>query len=347
MVSCRRVKPKPAPDRGRGRPEGETVLPKCIAPMGLLVVLSAVLPGCPEAIKAPPAPIQTGHLTLGFPGPYAENRFYANIDDTFNVTVFYPVADAPIQNAPVIVFNVGWNAIRNTYESYCIQLAQWGYVCVVRYYPSLGMLGIGNDLFDAHVAHCLRTIDWVAEQNADPASPIFGMADPANVGLVGHSLGGSVALVAAPQHPNVRTVVSLDALWDHEDASRTFNFAAFSGPILYLAASESSLCSQAPNATQDLWAMTQRPKQRVTILGADHMDFMEDNPAAVDSTDAGNTFCATGYLEASEVRATAHRYLIPWLNYHLRGQLDFADWFAGDQALEDVRNGLTALDIVF
>jgi len=312
-----------------------------------LILCLIGLTGCPQLPTIPEKGTIPPHLTLGFPGPLDFNRFFANVDDTFNVTVFYPATEEPITDAPLVVFNVGWNAIRNTYESYCIQLAQWGYVCVIRYYPSLGMLGFGNDLFEFHVDHALRVIDWTAEQNADPTSPIFGMVDTDTVAMAGHSLGGSASLVAMPQDDRIRTVVSIDALFEIDEKSRVFDFDASDASVLFIGATAPSLCGQAPTATLDLWAMADAPKQRVMIQGADHMDFMEAPPNSPDSQDVGDAFCQTGTAPAVDVRTTAHRYLIAWLNYHIRGQEEFITYFSGDIAQADVDAGWVTIDAVW
>lgn len=290
------------------------------------------------------APIPA-HLTLGFPGPLEFQRQLVTIDDQFNASVYYPISDEPVVDAPLIVFNVGWNAIRNTYESYCIQLAQWGYVCVIRYYPSLGLAGLGADLFDEHVAHCLRVIDWAEEQNQNPESPIYGMVDSNNVGLIGHSFGGSVTLVAMSQDDRIRTAISLDALFDGEENDRAYDFETRSIPLLYIGGTAKSLCGQPPGADFDLYAEAQRPKQRVMIVGADHMDFMEPSPNSPDSQDVGDTFCQTGTLPAVEARVLAHRYMIAWLNYHLQENAEFWDYFAGALAYSEANDGVVEIDI--
>jgi dienelactone hydrolase len=309
----------------------------------LALAIPLCLAGCPDINRDEPVPIAPP-LVFGFVGPLQDTRYFAKVDDTFNVTVFHPVAEHEITDAPLIVFNVGWNAIRNTYESYCIQLAQWGYVCVIRYYPSLGILGLGQDLFEDHVAHSLRVISWAEEENQNPDSPIFGMVDTGNIGIIGHSLGGSVSLVAAPMHPAVRAVVSLDAVYDAPRPDRAYDFANLLAPVMYVKAGVTSLCSQAPGANLDLFANTFQPKYQVTITGADHMDFMEDPPDSPDSQDAGNLFCDTGSIDPDETRIIAHRYAIPFFNVFLKGETEFETWFRGEEAAADVAAGIVTID---
>lgn len=274
---------------------------------------------------------------LGFPGPYPAAGYHTYFEEDLPITVFYPDTYPRMENLPVVIFNAGFIQPRATYEGYGRQLAQWGYVAVIRAYASLGLIGIGDAMVDTHVAQSRRLLDWLADENERPDSPLFGMVDTNNVGVTGHSLGATVAMSTALAEPRVRAAVNLDATYDGAEFNKLDDLAFCQAAILYIAAASGGWCSQAPGSQRRLYDYTPAPTVQVTIEGADHIDFM-DTPIGLYNT--ASIACPQGSADAQLVRDLATKYMVAWFNVHLKGMTEFADYYNGAAADADRDAGL-------
>ncbi|HOJ34408.1 MAG TPA: hypothetical protein PKY35_13655 [Candidatus Hydrogenedentes bacterium] len=273
-----------------------------------------------------------GKYTLGFPGPYPVAGFHTHVAEDQPITVFYPDTDPPLEHCPVVIFSAGFIQPRASYEGFARQLAQWGYVAVIRTYPSLGFAGFGDALLDTHVAQVQGLIDWLAEQNDDSNSPLFRKVDATNVGLTGHSLGATVSICAGLADPRVRAVVSLDVTYNGGDFDVIDELPFTNVAFMYIAASAAGWCSRAPGARDLLYDYTPSPTVLVTLEGADHMDFM-DTPIGIYYL--GNVACPQGPADGQVVRDLATKYMVSWFNVYLKGREEFADYYSGAQAAAD------------
>ncbi len=298
-----------------------TVSSVCIAAAGCGILLL----GCP------------GPYRLGFPGPYPERGYHQTFREGLPITIFYPDTDPPMQNLPLIIFNAGFIQPRASYEGFGRQLAQWGYVVVIRTYASLGLVGVGDSLLWEHVAQFSDLIDWVAEENLRPGSPLYGMVDTTNVGTTGHSFGASVAIVAGVADPRVRAVVSLDVSYNGGDLDVLDLLPEDDTPYFYVAADSGGWCSIPPVANGRLFDYTNPPTVQATIAGADHMDFM-DTPIGLYYL--GYVGCPRGPLDDQISRDYATKYMVAWFQVHLKGQREFADYYNGTLADADEATGL-------
>lgn len=58
-----------------------------------------------------------------------------------------------------------------------------------------------------------KMLTWAAQANSTAGHPLFGLLDLTRVGVQGHSMGGSLAAIAAAEHAGiVRSVVLLVGL---------------------------------------------------------------------------------------------------------------------------------------
>lgn len=301
---------------------------------GLILLTGVCLTGCPSP------------YTLGFPGTYPTNKFETIIDGEQRVTVYYPDTAPRLSNLPIIIFSPGWNQPRGSYEGYAKQFAQWGYIGVIRAYPSYYVLGAirGPDpedppLINLHVKQCSRLIDWCAEQNLRPDSPLYGLVDAQTVGTVGHSYGAGVSLSAAAQDKRVKAAVPLDVTWD-SNLCRKETLANTTAAILYIRSGDGRFCAKPPGARDQLFDYTPGPAEELTIIGADHIDF-EDSLVSVDWF--AELFCPRGKANAQEVRNITMRYMIPWYNVYLKGDTDYTDFFDGESSKNDESRGLVTI----
>lgn len=282
------------------------------------------------------------NIPLGFEGPYPAVRYETRTSTQYpKVTVFYPETTPRLEGLPVVIFSVGWNQPRVSYESYCMQLAQWGYVAILRFYPTFGMIGVGNMMFDEHVEHITSLIEWVEQQNRDPNSPLYRMADTSNVGLTGHSQGASYSLLGALDIPQARAVVSLDVTFGGGDMDILDDLSLCGAKIMYIGSSDGGYCGNPWPRTEKFIEHTPEPTIEVTIQGADHIDFID---YMVTYNNAARIVCPQGWADAADVRAIATRYLVAWFNVHLKGLTEFEDYYNGARAQADVDQELVTID---
>ena len=356
-----------------------------LAGLILLVVLSsAAVVGCPQA----PDPLPE------FLGSYSAKVCLQDFDDGSQFTIHYPESDKADETFPVIIFSGGWNLSRSSYDNTTDILAQWGYIVITRFYPTLGVWSYGRVMRDDHLSQISRIIDWCAEENERPESVLFGKVDVEHVGLVGHSFGAEISIYASLCDPRIDAVVSLDALYGDSTKGfeQTGNPAYSNAAIMYVGAADGGYCSgdltelqgmeaaalttlrsdvlnvlgldylegadwdalasldwsalsylpELPSLDymEPLFDYTNAPTVEVIIDGAGHMDFIE---CFVDQGVFGLVLCQPGTRDATAVRAIARRYYIPWFNVQLKGQDEYAAYYNGSPAEEDMEAGLTTV----
>jgi dienelactone hydrolase len=275
-----------------------------------------------------------------YPGPNKDIAFFtAPLDDGSEVSVFYPKDLSGGEPSPLIVFGCGWNQVRKAYYGYAHQLAQWGYVVVVRFYPSIGTGVFANDFVEHHIWQTFDVIDWAAEQNDDPESPLFGRVDADRVGLTGHSMGGTVGVVAPLFDPTIGAVVSLDGFAAEHSTNRLLPGFEHSGtPTLFINAGDRGNCSESPFALYEFYDKLNPPVMEITITGANHMDFMEED-CELTCQIGRYIVCAGGTADPEEVRRLSTKYMINWFNYHLKNDASALVVLEGSELKKDIDRG--------
>ncbi len=302
-------------------------------PIRTLVVLSCA---CALLLTACPAP-----FTLGFPGQLPTKKWNVVFDSKYpEVTIFYPDTPASESPAPVVVFSTGWNQPRGSYEGYAKQLAQWGYVCVIRFLPSLGLRGVGNEMFEEHADHVSTILDWLTLENERPESPLYHKVDANNAGVTGHSMGASVSFIAATQDPRIKAMVSLDIKYTNPNINHLMHFENSYAAFMIIGTDDTSWCGIPPGSEQRLYDLISSPAAEVTILGGDHIDF-EDSLVLLDYF--ALIACPGGYADAQDVRDIATRYMVAWFNVYLGQDTKFRDYFDGTRAQQDIEQRLVRI----
>ncbi|MBI5093934.1 MAG: hypothetical protein HZB26_16025 [Candidatus Hydrogenedentes bacterium] len=298
---------------------------------------------CLAALTACPKPTPP---VLGFPGPLAIHRWDTTFSNGLPITIFYPDTPAK-QPRPVVIFSAGWNQTRGSYFGYGEQLAQWGYIGIIRAYPNPSLLGIGIDTSEQQTQQVTDLIDWCAAEGERAESPLFGTVDIARVGTIGHSFGAFVALSAAVNDPRIRAVVDLDSIVADARSSNAAllraQLAATFTPILWIGTDKGAFCSgpRGPFALP-LFDLANSPSEEVIVHGAAHIDFLEQS---VGLNNLGQIICGGGTIDQNEARAIAARYMISWFNVYLQGQDDFRTYLDGESAMQDVAAGKVSIRV--
>ena len=194
---------------------------------------------------------------------------------------------------PVISFGHGFLQSTGRYASTMSSLAARGYVVIapdtqVGFLPSHSRLA--DDL-------------WAAAAWAERTQP---NAAPGLVGVVGHSMGGGAALIAAERHPEVRAVATLAAAQTRPSATA----AAVRAPALFVVGTEDSIIR--PATTRAMYDAKPAPAKWAAITGGFHCGFL-------DSSSFFGVGCDTGNISRSAQLGLTSQLLGEWLDNVLRG----------------------------
>ncbi|MHB8418251.1 MAG: alpha/beta fold hydrolase [Myxococcales bacterium] len=162
-----------------------------------------------------------GGFDPGQPGPYAVGTTL-NLSETFAgqsvpLDLYYPTApdggalDLGDGGVPEVVVSHGWLDNKSSFAGWGQHLASWGFAVAVPSWTN----GMYYTNAPANAASIVALLAWMdSEGAADPASPLYRLADGERHGLVGHSFGGLTVYLVASQDPTVQAVVGLDPVDD-------------------------------------------------------------------------------------------------------------------------------------
>jgi chlorophyllase len=251
-------------------------------------------------------------------GPYA----YGTLDTTLTVpatsdsealhTVF-PTSGPTPGPYPLVLIAHGFLISSTEYYGYAQRLASFGFVAVTVDYPV--SIIAENDQNNAE--DLTAVIDWAIAQNAPGAGQLSGLVDSARIGIMGHSLGGKLAVIAASLDPRIQAVLGLDPV----DAPPPFSLGGVTIsaiarlplpiPTAFLGETTDGTggilgqpCAPVAENYQAFYAQAASPSLCVTVNGADHMMFVDD-PA-----NAGllAVACTPGTASQTEVVDLAYAY---------------------------------------
>ena len=294
------------------------------------IVAACVFAGCP------PPPVD------GFPGPLPFVHHEMTFEGNLPLSVFVPDAGPPADGFPLVIITPGWNQSRGSYFPYGQQLAQWGYVAVIRFYPSpdLGSIA-GIHTNDEQIRQVSAVIDWAAQQNVDPASPLYAKVRTVDVGLVGHSLGSTISRAVALYDSRVLACAQLDGWFDSSAYPHIDVLPGSSVAFLWISA-DVGFCggrSAIPEAVP-LIDFAEPPALEVIIDGAAHIDLLGQTRGF---NRIGTIVCGGGTRDPNEVRAIAARYMIAWFNVHVQHKAEFEMYYNGAESQADVAAGTVTI----
>lgn len=188
-------------------------------------------------------------------GPFRVRRRYVRRrdDGTLGSAVISWPAAAPGPLGAVVVIP-GYTGHRLTVGWYGPRLASFGFAVM-----TINSLGRHDDP-EARSVQLLAALDVLCER-----SPISERIDPARRAVIGHSMGGTGALIAASRDSRVRAAVLL-APW-----SRSHGWSQVRTPTLIIAAGADRVAPPAAHARSILAGLPAATPQRyVELPGASH-----------------------------------------------------------------------------
>ncbi len=277
------------------------------------------------ALGGPPDPNADG------PFAFAEKDATTTIaatGDSVAIHVAYPTTAG---SYPVIVVAHGFQLPPSQYRAYVTRLATFGYVALTVDFPT-SLLGNDNP---AEAKDLLGGVDW-----AKADATVGPVTDATTLGMTGHSLGGKVALLAATMDPRVKAAIELDPVdggGGSCSAPKCVTVADLM-PSLHIptgflgettdATGGFQACAPAASNFTTFYAKTTTPSLQVTVLGANHMSFLDD----VASCGVTCSFCNAATAPNAQVHAMARAYVVAFYERWLHGNTAYDTYLTGAQA---------------
>lgn len=255
---------------------------------------------------------------------------------TFAATVHYPAVAAASGSAvdlangpyPIVAFGHGFVTPVAQYASTAAHLASWG--CIVVLPETQGSILPSHSAFADDLVSAL---DWFAAQGSVAGSPWAGAVAGDRRGVMGHSMGGGCALIAADRDPSIRCVVPMSAA--ETNPSSTTACLGVSTATRIINGSQDTIVS--PSTNVPMFANLRGPSQLVTIAGGFHCGFI-DSPIL---------FCDSGSISRAAQLAIVRREVTEFLRLYLSGDGTLWDavWGAPGPADGVTRQGRQTPDL--
>lgn len=265
------------------------------------------------------------------PFAYAEKDATTTIaatGDSVAIHVAYPTAAGTY---PVVVVAHGFQLSPSLYKSYVQRLATFGYVAMTVDFPT-SLLGNDNP---AEAKDLLGGLDW-----AKADATLGPLVDVTTVGMTGHSLGGKLALLAASTDARVKAVIVLDPVDGGANGCSAPKCVTVADlmPGLHIptgflgettdASGGFQSCAPAASNFTTFYAKTNTPSFQVTVLGANHMSFLDD----VSACGFTCTLCNAATAPNAQVNGLAKAYVVAFYERWLRGKTAYDAYLTGAQA---------------
>lgn len=268
-------------------------------------------------ISASAQTYQIGHTTVTFADPTRTGGFGSGggTGRQIQCEVYYPAGTAgdgvPVSgnNHPVVVFGHGfvmaWDAYQNVWED----LVPKGYIVV---FPRTeGGISPSHGEFGADIAFVGRTMQ--TRGTSDPTFAFYQKTGPTTA-LMGHSMGGGAALLAAQNNVDITCVAVFAAA--ETNPSAVTAAANIKVPILILAGANDCVTPPNTNTIPMYNNCGSKCKTLVTITGASHCQFAESNF----NCNFGEATCSPSpTISRAQQHTTQAIYYVKFLNKYLKG----------------------------
>jgi len=215
-----------------------------------------------------------------------------------SLVVHLPAGAGPF---PIVFLSAGFGQVAAGYAPYAERLASHGVVVLSRDDPGLGG---SSPALAAQLAELLST--WLPAEVAKPSGLLAAKIDLSHLGLMGHSRGGQVSLLAATGAllGKVSALFALDPVDTSTGGAQARTALPGIGiPTVFFGETLDGTpkffigpgCANAADNYQVLYAAAPSPSLLLTALGADHFDFVLASKAV------GAGICNSGSADGEEV----------------------------------------------
>jgi dienelactone hydrolase len=249
--------------------------------------------------------------------------------------IYYPVAKSnafPVE-FPIALLMQGALVDKADYSDFASQVASYGFIVVVPNHERTLTAPTGQTvtgLFPEQ-RQVNDVLNWMVGEDANPDSPIAKIIDTDKLGLLGHSFGGSVGLVASQEDIFVPGISSPDFIQPPELKAGIFYGTSFRNPItdtvlplnnqdipigLIVGDRDGVIKPLSTEGTYDL--ILNPPKALITVEGANHYGI----------TNLDNSIREPNrpILDQSTATETISRWSALFLQAHLQGSKSAFDY---------------------
>lgn len=277
--------------------------------------------------------LQIGHTSISFVDSSRGNR-------KITTEIYYP-SDTRGKNTtisenfpgkfPVICFGHAYQMSWNSYKYIRDSLVPHGFIIA---FPKTE-----RELFPSHMDFAIDIafiLDELLEYAKNPSSIFYNRLDSMNC-VMGHSMGGGSAILAARFSSSVR---SLAVLAPYETRPSSINAASeLEIPAMILAGKNDCITPPENNQVPIYSNLKSLSKIIITIKGASHCQMADRSTLCK----LGESTCKPNpEISEKAQHAIVVKYLLLWLNFHLKGDLASAKQFdallESDQSIEFMRN---------
>ncbi|MEQ9500314.1 MAG: alpha/beta fold hydrolase [Deltaproteobacteria bacterium] len=285
--------------------------------------------GGPQPRDGGDTPMPVAPPTL--PGPYTSTALNGTAPTTslndIDMSCLVPSQGPSAGPYPVVLVLHGFRIDAYLYDSYVERLASHGFVaCTADFAAGV----IPNHVESAQ--DILEGLDWVLAQTTD--------ADPDRVALVGHSLGGKLAVYGAAMDPTIDAIVGLDPVDgamlcnatrcpDATDMLPVSIPTAFLGQTLdRMPGLGGQACTPTADSYTTFYTPATSPSLEVTMNGASHMSFVDD----LEACGFVCSVCQEATMAQADALAIARAYTTAFLLRHVVGDAGYDSWLTGADA---------------
>ncbi len=267
---------------------------------------------------------------------------------TIPLTLYVPDGAGPF---PVIVFTHGFMLSPSLYDSYGLHLASWGYVVVMPELPG----SMFNNTVHRELKELLRSLlDWLDTEGPATGGVFGGRANPALLGLAGHSMGGKISLLVSTEDTRPMAVFGVDPVdaaggpmggdpVDYPSVTPelmpqiTVPLGLLGETVNGAGGSMGQACAPLEENFQQYYQHAVSPALEIEVMGANHMSFL-DNP------NCGMTcsMCSAGTDDPAVTRLLTRRYMTAFFNVFVDNDPDYRPYLVGAAIAADVSAGLIA-----
>jgi predicted dienelactone hydrolase len=272
-------------------------------------------------------PYLIGKTTLTFTDPARNNR-------SIPTDIYYPatqagtnttVAGANGTGFPLISFGHGFVMVVDAYANIWNMLVPEGYIVALP--KTEGSFSPSHADFGKDLAYVIQSM---YQQNTLSTSIFFNKVSPMN-GVMGHSMGGGAAHLAASGSTIIKAIATLAAAETNPSAiSAASNINM---PTLVLAASNDCVTPPANHQLPMYTATKSSCKTYLSITGGSHCYMANDNF----NCNFGEGTCSPApIISRAEQHNLLKKFLLPWLNYQLKNNCQEGKNFE-TQMREDIK----------
>jgi len=258
---------------------------------------------------------QVGHMQVTYTDPARGGR-------SIQTEIYYPAATAgtavPLSagNFPVIVFGHGFVMTWDAYQNFWTDLVPKGYI--LAFPRTEGNFSPNHGEFGKDLAFLITKLQ---SEGADPASVFYNHV-AATSAVMGHSMGGGSAFLAAENNTGITTMISFAAA--NTTPSAITAAASITVPTLVFSGENDCVAPAGQHQVPMYDSLASACKTFISVKGGAHCEFAEYNF----NCSFGQSTCSPApAITGAEQKDVVSDFLGLWLDYYLKNDIASGVYF--------------------